>query len=58
MEHHWIFHQLREVDNVLVGINMLLLGLVVLLPFPTATLARTVSWILGLNDRYPGFSLK
>ena len=39
VEHHWIFHQLRKVDNVLVGINMLLLGLVVLLPFPTATLA-------------------
>lgn len=39
VEHHWIFHQLRKIDNVLVGINMLLLGLVVLLPFPTATLA-------------------
>jgi len=39
VEHHWIFHQLRKVDNVLVGLNMLLLGLVVLLPFPTATLA-------------------
>ena len=39
VEHHWIFHQLRKVDNILVGLNMLLLGLVVLLPFPTATLA-------------------
>jgi uncharacterized membrane protein len=39
VEHHWIFHQLRKIDNVLVGLNMLLLGLVVLLPFPTATLA-------------------
>jgi uncharacterized membrane protein len=39
VEHHWIFHQLRKVDNVLVGLNMLLLGMVVLLPFPTATLA-------------------
>ncbi|HEX4217001.1 MAG TPA: TMEM175 family protein [Acidimicrobiales bacterium] len=39
VEHHWIFHQLRKVDNVMVGLNMLLLGLVVLLPFPTATLA-------------------
>jgi uncharacterized membrane protein len=39
VEHHWIFHQLRKVDNAMVGLNMLLLGFVVLLPFPTASLA-------------------
>ncbi|HEX4244830.1 MAG TPA: hypothetical protein VHY77_04625, partial [Acidimicrobiales bacterium] len=47
---HWIFHQLRKIDNVLVGLNMLLLGLVVLLPFPTATLA---SYLRGnSNDEH------